>query len=90
VVTGVVVDLACVVRGIPAPATQEAWKERRSTIWHLMHRSRPGPHYASLKAELDALAASLARSTDTRQRGWPSHPRSRQQRLEPPSTAGDH
>ena len=25
------------------PETQTAWKERRNTIWHLMHRSRPAP-----------------------------------------------
>jgi hypothetical protein len=29
-----------------------------------MHRSPPGPHYARLKAELDALATSLARTID--------------------------
>jgi hypothetical protein len=46
------------------PETQQAWKERRNTIWHLMHRSRPGPHYASLKAELGIIATSLARATD--------------------------
>jgi hypothetical protein len=51
-------------RGSPAPETQTAWKERRNTIWHLMHRSRPGPHYASLKAELGIIATSLARATD--------------------------
>jgi hypothetical protein len=44
---------------------QESWKLRRNTIWHLMHRSRPGPHYASMKAELDALAASLSTKIDT-------------------------
>jgi hypothetical protein len=42
------------------PEIQEEWKNRRNTIWSLMHRSRPGPHYASLIAELKALAASLA------------------------------
>ena len=47
------------------PEIQEEWKNRRNTIWHLMHRSRPGPHYTSLKAELDALAASLSKSIDT-------------------------
>ena len=48
------------------PEIQEAWKERRNTIWHLMHRSRPSPHYTSLKAELNALATALAKSIDTR------------------------
>jgi hypothetical protein len=47
------------------PEVQEAWKGRRNTIWHLMQRSRPGPHYASLKAELSTLATSLARTIDT-------------------------
>jgi hypothetical protein len=44
---------------------QEAWQGRRATIWSLMNRSRPGPHYASLKAELNTIATSLARGTDT-------------------------
>ena len=48
------------------PEVQEAWRARWATIWHLMHRNRTGPHYASLKAELDILATSLARSIDTR------------------------
>lgn len=48
------------------PEVQEAWKARWATIWHLMHRSRPGPHYASLRSELDVIAASLARTIDTR------------------------
>jgi hypothetical protein len=47
------------------PEVQEAWKERRNTIWHLMHRGRPGPHYTSLKGELNTIATSLARSIDT-------------------------
>ena len=47
------------------PETQEAWASRRGTIWHLLNRSRPGPHYTVLKAELDAIATSLARSIDT-------------------------
>jgi hypothetical protein len=46
------------------PETQTAWKERRNTIWHLMHRTPPGPHYTSLKAELGIIATSLARATD--------------------------
>ena len=29
-----------------------------------MHRSQPGPHYTSLKAELGIIATSLARTTD--------------------------
>ncbi len=47
------------------PEIQEQWNERLHTIWHLMHRSRPGPHYASLTAELDTIATSLARAIDT-------------------------
>jgi len=46
------------------PEIQEAWKLRRNTIWSLMHRTRPGPHYASLKAELCAIAVSLATDID--------------------------
>ena len=47
------------------PEVQEAWKGgRRSAIWIRMHRSQPGSHYASLKAELNALSTSLARSID--------------------------
>jgi TniQ protein len=49
-----------------SPEIQEAWKERRNTIWHLMHRSRPSPHYGSLKAELNTIATALASSIDTR------------------------
>jgi hypothetical protein len=48
------------------PEIQEAWTLRRNTIWSLMHRSNPGPHYASLKAELGTIATSLARTTDAR------------------------
>jgi hypothetical protein len=47
------------------PEVQEAWQGRWATIWSLMNRSRPGPHYASLKAELNIIATSLDRSTDT-------------------------
>jgi hypothetical protein len=32
---------------------------------HLIRRSRPSPHYTSLKTELNNLATSLARSIDT-------------------------
>jgi hypothetical protein len=32
-----------------------------------MHRSKPGPHYASLKAGLDSIATSLARTIDVNQ-----------------------
>jgi hypothetical protein len=46
------------------PEVQEVWKERRNTIWHLMHRTPPGPHYTSLKAELGTIATSLAKSID--------------------------
>ena len=48
------------------PEVQEAWQGRWATIWSVMHRARPGPHYANLKAELDIIATSLARSIDTR------------------------
>ncbi len=44
---------------------QQAWKLRRNTIWHLLQSDRP--HYTSLKAELHALAASLAKTIDTTQ-----------------------
>jgi hypothetical protein len=47
------------------PQVQEAWKARRNNIWHLLNRSRPSPHYTGLKAELNTLATSLARSIDT-------------------------
>ncbi|KOT58362.1 MULTISPECIES: TniQ family protein [Streptomyces] len=49
------------------PDIQEAWSLRRNTIWHLMQSSRPRPHYTGLKAELDPLAAQLARMIDTGQ-----------------------
>jgi hypothetical protein len=52
------------IEAVQPPEVQEAWKERRNTIWHLMHRGRPGPHYASLKAELGTIATSLARTID--------------------------
>jgi hypothetical protein len=47
------------------PEIQEAWKARRNNILHLIRRSQPSPHYTSLKAELNNLATSLARSIDT-------------------------
>jgi hypothetical protein len=43
---------------------QHAWKLRRNTIWHLFQRDLPRPHYTGLKAELNALAAALARAID--------------------------
>ena len=46
------------------PQTQAVWKAKRNNILHLIKRSRPSPHYTSLKAELNDLAASLARSID--------------------------
>jgi TniQ len=46
------------------PAIQQAWALRRNTIWHLLQRDRPRPHYTSLKTELNTLAASLARTID--------------------------
>lgn len=46
----------------PSPDIQEAWALRRNTIRHLMHRDRPGPHHASLIAELNGLATSLAKA----------------------------
>jgi hypothetical protein len=49
------------------PDIQEAWRLRRNTIWHLMQSSRPRPHYTGLKAELDPIAAHLARMIDTGQ-----------------------
>jgi TniQ len=47
------------------PEVQEAWAPRRNTIWSLMRKDRPGPHYASLIAELSGLATSLAKNIDT-------------------------
>ena len=46
------------------PEVQEAWKARRNNILHLIRRSQSSPHYTSLKAELNTLAASLAKSID--------------------------
>ncbi|GLI03696.1 hypothetical protein [Phytohabitans aurantiacus] len=43
---------------------QHAWKLRRNTIWHLFQSDLPRPHYTGLKAELNALAAALARTID--------------------------
>lgn len=55
-------------RPIEAPQSPEArenWKRRRrSAIWARMHRSPPSPRYASLRAELDTLATSLAQAID--------------------------
>lgn len=47
------------------PQVQEAWKARWNNIWHLLNRSRPSLHYVGLKAGLNTLATSLARSIDT-------------------------
>ena len=48
------------------PEIREIWKRRRrSTIWARMHRSPPSPRYSSLRAELDTLATSLARTIDS-------------------------
>jgi TniQ len=60
------------------PEIQEAWSKRRNTIWHLMQRSQPRPHYTSLKTELNTLATSLARAIDAH-RSQGTHPSSRQQ-----------
>jgi hypothetical protein len=51
------------------PDIQEAWRLRRNTIWSLIQRTRPGPHYSSLMNELDILATSLARTIDTPHQG---------------------
>ena len=48
-----------------APQVQETWKARRNNVLHLLRRSRPSPHYTGLRAELDTLSTSLARSIDT-------------------------
>jgi hypothetical protein len=48
-----------------SPEIKEDWKRKRqSAIWVWMHQSPPGPRYASLKTELNALANSLARNID--------------------------
>lgn len=53
------------IEAVQPPEIQENWKpRRRSAIWAQMHRSRPGPHYASLRAELNALADSIAHATE--------------------------
>lgn len=44
---------------------QDAWKQRRGTIWHLLQRDQPRPHYTGLKTELHTLATALARTIDT-------------------------
>jgi len=51
---------------VQPPEIQHDWKHgRRSAIWARMHGCPPGPRYSSLKAELDALATSLARTIDS-------------------------
>jgi hypothetical protein len=48
------------------PEIQQAWKDgQRSNIWGRMHRSRPIPHYTSLKRELEVIATALAKRIDT-------------------------
>jgi hypothetical protein len=46
------------------PEIQRQWNDRLPATWFLMNRERPGPHYASLKAELSTIATSLARTID--------------------------
>ena len=48
-----------------APQVQEAWKQRRNNIRHLLLRQSAQPHYTGLKTELNTLATSLARRIDT-------------------------
>ncbi len=56
---------------------QHAWKLRRNTIWHLFQRDLPRPHYTGLKAELNALAAALARTIDAADPQPPTKPGNR-------------
>lgn len=54
------------IEAVQPPEIRENWKRRRrSAIWARMHGCPPGPRYSSLKAELNALATSLARTIDS-------------------------
>ena len=50
-----------------------AWKERRNTIWHLMNRSKPGPHYT----DPGGLFAGYAARLSSRRARWLVRLRSR-------------
>jgi hypothetical protein len=54
------------------PEVQQDWRRRWSEIWgHLLHSSQPRSYYTRLRAELDALADSLAMAIDTRHAAHP-------------------
>jgi hypothetical protein len=53
------------IEAIMPPALRKPWAQWTSA-WKLLDRSHPGPHYASLKAELSTIATSLARTIDNR------------------------
>jgi hypothetical protein len=46
------------------PSLRKPWTQWTSA-WKLLDPGHPGPHYTSLKAELDRLATSLALAIDT-------------------------
>ena len=48
------------------PEVQEDWRRSRDGIWgRLLHTSHPRSHYTRFRAELDAFAATLAKTIDT-------------------------
>src|SRR6266704_3293249 len=53
------------IEAIMPPALRKPWAQWTSA-WKLLDRSHPGPHYASLKAELSTIATLLARTIDNR------------------------
>jgi hypothetical protein len=58
---------------------QQAWQERRNTIWHLLMKQsqRQRPHYTGLRTSLDTLAAALATAIDSHDsNGATCHPAS--------------
>ena len=54
-------------RPIEAAQPPDPWyrQSQWTAVWKMLDRSHPGTHYPSLKAELEALATSLARTIDT-------------------------
>jgi hypothetical protein len=51
------------IEAIMPPALRKP-RAQWTSAWKLLDRSHPGPHYASLKAELSTIATSLARTID--------------------------
>ena len=52
------------IEAIMPPSLRKPWTQWTSA-WKLLDPGHPGPHYTSLKAELDRLATSLALAIDT-------------------------